>query len=70
MGYSQRVAIHSCAWVEKDAPVPTSSHLLLLLGLRSRCSGVGSQRVSVLDLAPWVLPRQPSLRPGMGLVRS
>lgn len=57
---------HSRARLEKDVSVPTSNHLLLILGLNSRSSGVGSQGISVLGPAPWVLPRHPSLRPRMG----
>lgn len=41
-----------CAPVEKDVSEPTSNHLLLILGLNSRFSGVGSQGISVLGPAP------------------
>lgn len=50
--------------------MPTSNHLLLVLGLNSRCSSVSSQGISVLGPAPWTLSRYPSLRHGMGLVWS
>lgn len=63
---SYRVVIHSHACVEKDTLMPTSNHLLLVLGLNSRCSGVGSQGISVLGSAPWPLSRYPSLRHGVG----
>lgn len=43
-----------CARVKKDVSEPTSNHLLLILGLNSRFSGVGSQGISVLGPAPWV----------------
>ena len=54
-----------CAPVEKDVSAPTSHHLLLILGLNSRFSGVGSQGISA-GSSPLGLSRHPSLRPRMG----
>lgn len=69
-GEGHRVFLEGCypftrSCVEKDIFLPTSSHLLWILGLSSRGSGVGSQGISVLRPAPWALS-YPSLRPRMG----